>query len=1323
MTPRLSALLVQDRVVSFRQMDAAVQRQRRYGGRIGTNLLELGAIDEATLNRYLAIQQSNRCVSAEQLRRAEPDVIETMPRERAIELGALPLRREDGRIQVLTVDPIDIETWDDLRTEIGADIEPLAVSEFRFWHALSVFHRVDVPERYRDLVASHPLAIGYLETERAAPESVQTPEWPTDGSIPGLTWSIAELTAFYRASDSRDRLLLSTLGFVGTFFRRRAMLVVTRSGLLGYVAQGFGDRDGDISAVRISVDQRSPLWPLCMGESYFLGPATDIGLDAFYDALDVPHPSECVVLPIRVGPRAAVLLVGDHESDALDQRLLAVCFVLASQLSAALERLIREMKVRRSGMQKAVPESMSPPKAPTEALPEDTARRVAMERSRIISAVADTTTDMAHGVHRLPAEGWDLPDIDQITAKTLQMAPLDPDTLASMGDGEDSTLQPVEDDAPAPDAFDQRPSSARYVDLSRTSSLGDAAANDDLLASLDAAVDQAIARDSADHAIVETEVDLGLPTGESDAEGDASSEAAPIAEAEEATGAGEAPTAPDNGDDAKAEAADAVTEKLPRRSDAAEAPTNDDDTSDEATDDPATDDPTTDDEATDDPTTDDEATDAPAKDDETDDEATVDDSASDDGASDDSASDDSASDDGAPGAAAPVGGATQLLDAVAAPTAAPDEGEADSAPGSTRALGAVAAPDTAPTTTMAMTPVDAPSTSTDRGPIAASDEPTESAATDAVATGEPTESAASDAVTTDDEAPDTEPTSETAKATAALHAIAADAGWDEAVTTGQNPTVAPAPTAPTAPTANADGLDEPRTSTGRHLKLSESERRATERVAKVVVRRSQKLHAAKRLEADADEVSFESVPTESLSPVNPPDDLDTEIVVEEPQAVEAAFSPVALAAAAAAAREASSPDIPVPGAVATPDLAGPADDEEASSTSPGGAGPRARTTAPHSAIALDHDLDTALGEAAARAAAARAEGIVPGVLSYESLGGGDPNRPPPRGRRIQHTPIALDVAMPGVLQPPQPSDPRSDDERALRAEIATAPPERLVALLRDERRYARDCAFVALLERGESAWPAVLESFPYPLTTPRRDAVREGVPLESHGPIIWLAALQGRSMLPLIGPLASHEEADTRFYAMQLAIRSGAPDAADLAIGRLLDRDEQIRAFALKYVEQGHDPNLANAAAVFARRGLGSDQPWRVDIAIGLSAHFRDADSAPILIGLLSHESERTRNRAANALTRLSFMPFGTNRRKWEKWYRKCGTMDARQWMLDAMVHRDRKVREAVGRELRQSARIVVNYDPDFSSRQLKLAQRSVERYFEAHPDLRSAFL
>jgi hypothetical protein len=49
MPSQLSALLVQDRVVSFRQMDAAVRLQEQQGGHIGTCLLELDAIDEGIL--------------------------------------------------------------------------------------------------------------------------------------------------------------------------------------------------------------------------------------------------------------------------------------------------------------------------------------------------------------------------------------------------------------------------------------------------------------------------------------------------------------------------------------------------------------------------------------------------------------------------------------------------------------------------------------------------------------------------------------------------------------------------------------------------------------------------------------------------------------------------------------------------------------------------------------------------------------------------------------------------------------------------------------------------------------------------------------------------------------------------------------------------------------------------------------------------------------------------------------------------------------------------------------------------------------------------
>ena len=55
MSSKLSSVLVQQGVVPVRKVEEAIQRQVIYGGSLGTNLLEMGALDEAQLLSALSL--------------------------------------------------------------------------------------------------------------------------------------------------------------------------------------------------------------------------------------------------------------------------------------------------------------------------------------------------------------------------------------------------------------------------------------------------------------------------------------------------------------------------------------------------------------------------------------------------------------------------------------------------------------------------------------------------------------------------------------------------------------------------------------------------------------------------------------------------------------------------------------------------------------------------------------------------------------------------------------------------------------------------------------------------------------------------------------------------------------------------------------------------------------------------------------------------------------------------------------------------------------------------------------------------------------------
>ena len=112
-----------------------------------------------------------------------------------------------------------------------------------------------------------------------------------------------------------------------------------------------------------------------------------------------------------------------------------------------------------------------------------------------------------------------------------------------------------------------------------------------------------------------------------------------------------------------------------------------------------------------------------------------------------------------------------------------------------------------------------------------------------------------------------------------------------------------------------------------------------------------------------------------------------------------------------------------------------------------------------------------------------------------------------------------------------------------------------------------------------------------------------------------------------------------------------------------------------------------------------------------MCAELRDAVSVPTLIELLEHNTEAVRRRAGAALTRLTYQEVGVDRRAWEKWHRRMLGTRRDRWLLDAMVDKDRRVRENADREIRGIARLVVNYNPDFDLRGLQTAQRTVEHF------------
>ncbi|HTM46355.1 MAG TPA: HD domain-containing phosphohydrolase, partial [Polyangiaceae bacterium] len=106
---RLPQKLAADGVITAEQQEAALNHHHLMGGRIEEALLDINAVDEATLLKYLAALHRTRFVSTDKLAKAEIDraTLEKVPKKMAEQETVFPVMYDPnaGTLSVVTPDP------------------------------------------------------------------------------------------------------------------------------------------------------------------------------------------------------------------------------------------------------------------------------------------------------------------------------------------------------------------------------------------------------------------------------------------------------------------------------------------------------------------------------------------------------------------------------------------------------------------------------------------------------------------------------------------------------------------------------------------------------------------------------------------------------------------------------------------------------------------------------------------------------------------------------------------------------------------------------------------------------------------------------------------------------------------------------------------------------------------------------------------------------------------------------------------------------------------------------------------------------------------
>ncbi|REJ74658.1 MAG: type IV-A pilus assembly ATPase PilB [Acidobacteria bacterium] len=139
MDNRLGELLIRAGLLDDEQLQEALVYQREHGGRIGSNLINLGHISDQKLVAFLSQHFGVPSVDLSQIE-IDPAIIQIIPADVARKYTILPVSKAGAKVTIAMIDPTNVFAMDDIKFMTGYDVEPVVASEPNLRSAIDKYY-------------------------------------------------------------------------------------------------------------------------------------------------------------------------------------------------------------------------------------------------------------------------------------------------------------------------------------------------------------------------------------------------------------------------------------------------------------------------------------------------------------------------------------------------------------------------------------------------------------------------------------------------------------------------------------------------------------------------------------------------------------------------------------------------------------------------------------------------------------------------------------------------------------------------------------------------------------------------------------------------------------------------------------------------------------------------------------------------------------------------------------------------------------------------------------------------------------------------------
>lgn len=367
---RLGEILLDRGAIAIAELHTGLEACHHRGGRLGTQLLRFGFVDEHALLEALSEQLGVPPATTAVLRRAPDPLRRLIPLDVARRLQAVVFDRKDGVLSIAMTAPRNPSALEEVVSHVGLDIKPHVATEIGVMAALKdlkledeaeaspvpslVVDTGDSVDRWQNLWAPPALKAQDLLHSRSAETR---DDLPIAATFPGLApipltasdggrgpLEDGAFLALLRDARHRDDVGDLLLRRVSTVLTRCYLLMVHSGNVVGWLARGPGVVLDDVQSFTAERNEPSVLITVTGGGSFY-GKLPDGAVNQMLiEMLGDPAASEIVIVPMVIKNRVVAYLVGDAPGSGISDSELKELVEAAQKSSVALEILVMKKK-------------------------------------------------------------------------------------------------------------------------------------------------------------------------------------------------------------------------------------------------------------------------------------------------------------------------------------------------------------------------------------------------------------------------------------------------------------------------------------------------------------------------------------------------------------------------------------------------------------------------------------------------------------------------------------------------------------------------------------------------------------------------------------------------------------------------------------------------------------------------------------------------------------------------------------------------------------------------------------------------------------------